>query len=197
MYCRSVGERKPRHSPTWGTMMMIKMIWVIIMILGDDNHDHAGRSHLKHNQVDQIDNGDNKAHEKETLQWQWQCSWWQCSWWCFLHLRLFNTELAKATEEDGDDAREHVPSSRPHVRTQLRWNHIWRCKIDNINYIDPSILTFWVQIRINLKNGESHHEVDSGGKLDSASNTERKLMKMIMTTIMMMKMMTMTSLIHL
>ena len=48
--------------------------------------------------------------------------------WCFehiSHLCLLDGELTKAAEEDGDDPGEHVPRTRPHVGTQLRWLGWW------------------------------------------------------------------------
>ena len=57
-------------------------------------------THLEHHQVDQVDHGDDEAHEEQAL-------------------GLLDAQLAEAAEEDGDDPTEHVPRARPHVGTQL------------------------------------------------------------------------------
>ena len=83
MYCRSVGERKPRHSPTCRTtssddsqFQFLTENWIfdacndMRQLKRDDWHMWWLSDHdydLEHDQVDQVDNGDNKTHKKETL----------------------------------------------------------------------------------------------------------------------------------
>ena len=110
----------------------VRMICICILQmwwLSDHSYD------LEHDQVDQVDNGDNKTHKKETLKWEEgshnidvQSNFHDPWLWCFeqtSHLCLLDGELTEAAEEDGDDPGEHVPRTRPHVGTQLRWGWWW------------------------------------------------------------------------
>ena len=101
-------------------------------------------------------------------------------WWCFehiSHLCLLDGELAEAAEEDGDDPGEHVPRTRPHVGTQLRWSRWWGwCYWFFYTFVcaawDNWIVIVWVDY---LKYRESHHEVDSCCELDASRNTDVKI----------------------